>query len=74
MVWLTKDTCGPPSVVLCAFYKQKVLVALQKAHTTFILMHIIITSEGSSRLITFSGFPSLPFSNMLLAIGGSSRT
>ncbi len=28
MVWLTKDTCGPPLVVLCAFYKQRVSVAL----------------------------------------------
>jgi hypothetical protein len=74
MVWLTKDTCRPPLVVLCAFYKQRVLVALQITHATFILRCIIVAGEGSSKLTTFSGFLSLSFSNMLLAIGGSSRT
>jgi hypothetical protein len=74
MVWLTKDTCSPPLVVLCAFYKQRVLVALQITHATFILRRIIVAGEGSSKLTTFSGFLSLSFSNMLLAIGGSSRT
>jgi hypothetical protein len=61
-------------VVLCAFYKQRVLVALQKTHATFILRHTIVAGEGPSRLTTFTSFPSLPFSNMLLTIGGSSRT
>lgn len=74
MVWLTKNTCSPRLVVLCAFYKQRVLVALQKTHATFILKCIIVVGKGSFRLTTFIGFLSLFFSNMLLTIRGSSKT
>jgi hypothetical protein len=55
-------------VVLHVFYKQSVLVILQKIKATYILMQTINTNtqgEGSSRLIVLLGF-SCFFFNMLL--------
>jgi hypothetical protein len=57
-----------PMVVLHVFYRQSVLVILQKIKATCILTHPINTStqgEVSSKLIVLLGFPCF-FKNMLL--------
>jgi hypothetical protein len=68
LVWLTKSTNILPLTILCAFYKQKVLIAFLRAQATSILSCIVVGSKSSSRLTTFSSFLSL--SDMLLGTGG----
>ncbi len=69
LTWHEQQTpYGFPMVVLHVFYKQSVLVILQKIKATYILMQTINTNtqgEGSSRLIVLLGF-SCFFFNMLL--------
>jgi hypothetical protein len=50
------------------------LIALQKVQATFILKHIIIANEGSSRFTGLSGFSSLSSSDLLLATSGGLGT
>jgi len=59
MVWGVKGTLGPPLLVLCTFYKQKVSMALKRAQMIFILKHVIVVNEGLFRLGVFLG--GLPF-------------
>ncbi len=51
-----------------------VSIALQKTRGVLILKHVIIESDGSSRLNMLSGFPSFSFSNMVLATCGGFGT
>ncbi len=72
MEWSTKCSSDPPLAILHAYYKQRVLIALQIVEATFILRHVVIVGEGSFGLSVLSGFPS-PFYYyyyMLLVIGG----
>jgi hypothetical protein len=46
-----------------------VLITLQKVQVTFILRCVNVASKDFSKLIAFSGFPSLSFYNMFLATG-----
>jgi hypothetical protein len=68
MAWLAKGFGGPPLTILHVFYRQSVLIALQKVEDAFILKCIIVVGEAPSRLITLSSFPS-PFFYVLLLIG-----
>jgi hypothetical protein len=70
MAWLAKGTNGLALVILHVLFKQRVLVALQKAQTIYILRHAIIVNEGFSRLSVLSCFPSLFFSNIFHEISG----
>jgi hypothetical protein len=70
MVWLAKATSGLALVILHVLFRQKVLVALQRVQTIYILRHVIIVNESSFRLSVFSCFPSLFLSNMLHEISG----
>jgi hypothetical protein len=67
MAWLAQ---GLALVILHVLFRQKVLIALQRAQTIYILRHAIIVNEGSSRLNALSCFPSLFLSNMLHEISG----
>jgi hypothetical protein len=53
MAWGAKGIGGLPLSILCAFYKQKVLVVLERVQAISILKHVIIVGEGSSRLGIF---------------------
>jgi hypothetical protein len=66
MVWLAKGTNGLPLMNLCAFYRERVLVALQRMHAISILKHVVVAGEGSSKLPMLSHFPSFSFFDMLL--------
>ncbi len=68
MAWSPKGTNGLPLIILLAFYRWKMSIALQKVRIAFILRHIIIASEGSSRFTGLSSFSSLS-SDLLVAIG-----
>jgi hypothetical protein len=70
MAWSTKGINGLPLMVLCAFYRQKMLIALQRMHTDSILKHVIIVGEGSSKLTIFSSFVSLSFFICFLQLVG----
>ncbi len=59
-------------MILCVVYRQKMLVALQRAHVASILKYM--ASEGFSKSIMHSSFLSLSFFNMLLVIGGGFGT
>ncbi len=59
MVWLRNDAKGPLLVVLCAFYRQRVSITLQRAQATSYLKDVVVVGEGSSKLITLSIF--IPF-------------
>ncbi len=74
MVWLVKGIGGCPLVVLSVFYRQRMLVALQRAQVASILRHIIIIGKGSSRLTTLLGILELSFSYILLATDGGFET
>ncbi len=56
MVWSTKRIGDLPLTVLCAVYRQKVSITLHGTQITSILKHVIIASNGSSKLTTFSSF------------------
>lgn len=64
MVWLAKGTNGPPLTNLRAIYRHRVLVALQRMHTTSILKHIFVVGEGFSKLPMLSHFLSFSFFDM----------
>jgi hypothetical protein len=49
-------------------------IALQKVQATFILRHIIIANEDSSRFTRLSGFSSISSTDLLLATGGGLGT
>jgi hypothetical protein len=55
--------------MILSFLDIKVSINLKKVKVTFILLCVIVASEDFSKLITFSGFPSLSFYNMFLATG-----
>ncbi len=61
MVWSTKGTSALALVILHVLFRQRVLVALQRAQTICSLRHAIIVNEGSSRFSVFSCFPPLFF-------------
>jgi hypothetical protein len=61
MAWLANDINVLPLTVLCAFYRQKMLIALQRMHIDSILKHVVIVGEGFSKLTIFSNFVSLSF-------------
>jgi hypothetical protein len=65
MVWLAKGTNGPPLTNLHAFYRHRVLVALQRMHATSILKHIFVVGEGFSKFPMLSHFHSFSFCDML---------
>jgi hypothetical protein len=69
MVWLAKGTDRPPLTNICAFYRQRISVALQRVHATSILKHVVVASECFSRLPMLSRFLSFSFFDMLLVIG-----
>jgi hypothetical protein len=70
MVWGVKGTGCLPLLILHAFYKHKVSLALQRAHVISILKHVIVISEGSSRLNVLSRVLPLSLFDMLLATRG----
>ncbi len=45
MTWLAKGINGPRLTVLCAFYRQIVLVALQRTHVDSILKHVVVVAD-----------------------------
>ncbi len=53
MVWSAKGTNALPLVILHVFFRQRVLVALQRAQAICILRHAIIVNASSSRLVFF---------------------
>jgi hypothetical protein len=74
MAWIRKGTRGPPLSVLRSFYKQRVLMALQRVQVTSILRWAIIVGEGSSRLGILLGLPTLSLVDMLDATNGGFDT
>ncbi len=71
MTWLAKGTDGLHLRVLCAFYRQIVLVALQRTHVDSILRHIVVANESCFRFTSLLDFLFLLwYFGMLLAIGG----
>jgi hypothetical protein len=74
MAWLAKGFDGLSLIILYAFYRQSVLIALQKADNASILKCTIIVGEGFFRLTILLVFPSPPFFYMLLVIGGGFGT
>jgi hypothetical protein len=72
MVWGAHGIGSPPLSILCTFYRQKVLVALQHAHVFSILKHVVAIGEVSSRLGILLGGPPLSLFDMLLTKGGGS--
>ncbi len=59
-----------PLLVLHAFYRHKVSMALQRAHRISILKRAFVIGEGSSRLSVLSGVLPLSLFHMLLATRG----
>lgn len=49
MAWGAKGTKSLPLLVLCAFCKQIVSMALQHVHVIFILKCVVVVGEGSSK-------------------------
>jgi hypothetical protein len=71
MTWSGKGTDGPHLRVLCAFYRQIVLVALQRTHVDSILRHVVVVDESCYRFTSLLDFLFLLwYFGMLLAIGG----
>lgn len=71
MAWLAKG--GPLNIILCAFYRQKVLVAWQRIYVASIMKCVVIASEGFSKLTIFLGFFVPFFFNTLLATSEGSK-
>jgi len=69
-----KGITSPPLLILHTSYKHRVLVALQRAQTICILKHVIVVSEGLSRLGVFLGGSPLSLFDMLLTTRGGSGT
>jgi hypothetical protein len=69
MAWLTKGIDDLLLIILHAFYKQRMLVALKRTKVISILKHAIIEGESFSRLIVFSSFPYFSLFDMLFATG-----
>jgi len=61
VAWLAKGINGPPLMILHAFYRPKVSIALQRMQVVSILRCVIIVDECCSRLIALFYFPSLSF-------------
>jgi hypothetical protein len=57
MLWTAKGTGGPPLSVLHTFYRQRVLVALQRTHAASISRWAVIAGKGFSRLEALLGLP-----------------
>ncbi len=57
-------------LILCSFYKQRVSMAWKQTQSAFILKHVLIIGEDSSRLNVFPSVPPLSLFNMLLTIRG----
>jgi hypothetical protein len=66
-----KGTRNFPVLVLHTFYKQRMLMTLQRAQAIFILKRVVVINEGSFRLGVFSRGPLF---DMFLTIGGGSGT
>jgi hypothetical protein len=71
MAWSAKGISGLPIMVLCAFYKQKLSIALQRMHIDSILKHAVIVGKGYSKHIVLSSFVSLSFFIYLLQLVGA---
>ncbi len=67
MAWSTKGFDGHFLAILHAFYRQRVLMVLQRTQVTSILKCVIILGEGFFKLIVFSNSPPF-FFDMLLEI------
>jgi hypothetical protein len=74
MAWGAKGTRSSHLLVLHSFYKQRVIVALQRAQVIFILKCAITIGESSSRLNILSRGPPLSLFDMFIAIGGGLGT
>jgi hypothetical protein len=70
MVWGVKGTGCLLLLVLHAFYRHKVSMALQRAHVISILKRAIIISESFSRLSILLGALPLSLFDILLATRG----
>jgi len=71
MAWSAKGIDGLPLTILCAFYRQKMLIALQRMHIDSILKHVVIVGEGFSKLTILSSFISLSFFICFLQLVGA---
>lgn len=69
MTWSTRGIGHPPLLVLQAFYKQKVVVALYKNQASSILRWVIIT-KASFLLNVFLEFRCLSLFDLLHKIRG----
>jgi hypothetical protein len=69
MAWGMTGIKAPPLSVLRSFYKQKVLVMLQRAQMVSILKCDVTIGEGSFRLGVLSWGPPLSLFDMLLVPG-----
>ncbi len=56
MVRSAKGIRGPLLLVLWAFYKHRVTIALQRAQASAILREVVIVNEASSKLGTLYKF------------------
>jgi hypothetical protein len=61
MTWLAKGFDGFLLIIVHVFYRQSVLIALQKVEDVSILKCTITAGEGFSRLPILLGFPSPHF-------------
>jgi hypothetical protein len=65
MVWTTKGIESLPLSILPSIYRQRMLMALQRTHATFISRWVVIARELFSRLEALSGLPPLSLVDML---------
>ncbi len=70
MAWTTKGTGGPLLSLLCSFYKQRVLMALQKIQVASILRHVVIAREGFFKLRVLLNLPLLFLVDMFHVTSG----
>jgi hypothetical protein len=68
MMWGVKGIRGPPLLVLCTFYRQKVLVILQCVQVISILRCAVVIGESASRLNVLSGGCPLSLFDMLVVM------
>jgi hypothetical protein len=61
----------PPLAIICAFYKQRMVIASYRTWVISILKCTIVASDGSSKVTTLSNFPPFPFSICFLQLVGA---
>jgi hypothetical protein len=70
MMWSTIGFGGPPLSIICSFYRQRVLVDLQRIQVTTILRWAIMAiGKTFSKLGVLLGFPPISLHNLSCAIG-----